>query len=203
MARSSSVRLKMPRRCAHGQRGGHLVHRPQEGIGHTREAERRHIARVLAPGQHAELVAQVREQQRAKGGVARNQFQHRGAGQFVGDDFLGGHKAAAGPPGHQAAAVKAIVGAVGDDRVAMVLLRHMALGDHEQVRGHCARLQQHLARRVVADIGMVAHHALLVGLQAVERRMGEGKGVGHADLVGSEAIAPAPPCGVLAPPRER
>ena len=145
------------------------VHRAQEGFAHAREAQRRQLARLLALCQHAELVAQVGEQQRAKGGVAGNQLDHRLPSELVGHHFLRRHKAAADAPGHQAAPVKAIVWPQRGHHLALVHLLHVAFDDDEQVRRRGAGLQNHGLLREVGNVHTAAHLAPLVRVQAVER----------------------------------
>ena len=76
---------------------------------HARHRQRLHLALAVALRQRAELVRQVREQQRAEGRVARDQRVDGGLRQLVGQHLLGGDEAAAGAAGDQRAAVEAVV----------------------------------------------------------------------------------------------
>jgi hypothetical protein len=128
---------------------------------------------LLALAGGAELGAQVGEQQRAKGGVGGNQLLHRVARQRVGHHLLGGDEAAAGLARHQAATVEAVVGPVGGGQLLAVELVDVTLDDDEQMRGHgIAHVQNHFARAEIDHVHVVAHQALLVLRQAVERRGG-------------------------------
>ena len=132
---------------------------------------------ALAGG--AELGAQVREQQRAKGGVGGNQLLHRLARQRVGHHLFGGDEAAAGLARHQAATVEAVVGPVGGGQLVGVELVDVTLDDDEQMGRHGAHVQNHFVRAEIDHVHMVAHQALLVLRQAVERRGAEVEGVRH------------------------
>src|SRR5574344_611039 len=131
-------------------------------------------------GQGAQFVAQIREQQRPKGGIAGNQLLHRGAGQLVHQHLLGRDKAAAGAARDQAAAIKAIVRAKGGLHLVTLHLRDVAFDDDEQVGGLGPHLQHHRLGLEVGNIDVAAHQRLLVGREAIKRRGRKIKGIGHS-----------------------
>ena len=155
------------------------VYRAQIGLVDACQHERLALMLVWPLGQHAELVPNVGKQQRAKAGVARNQLVHRFVGQLVSHYFLSGHKAAAGAPGHQAPAIKTVIGAVGGLHLVALGLCDKTLDEDEQVRGHRPPLQHHGAFGEIGNVDAGAHQALLVRAQAVKGRSGKVEGIGH------------------------
>ena len=219
MARCSVVPVKMPRppcgspdqhagralcmeQAHHGDDVGGRIHHmsgTQIGLVHARQRQRLQFVPVCALGQCAQLVAQVGEQQGAKGRVARDQLAHGFARKLVGDEFLGHGEAAACAAGHQGAAVEAVVGAVAGQDLVALGLHHMALDDDEEVGGRRAGVQHHGALGEVGDVHAIAHQRLFVGREAVEGRGGEVEGVGHgAGPLFQPAIQTFRPCSTLA-----
>ena len=156
--------------------------RTQKGLVHARHAERLQLMLALARRQGAELVAQIRKQQGAKGGVGRNQVAHRLLGQLVGHHLFGRHKAAANLARHQTASVKAIVRAIGGNDLGALHLVHIALDDDEQMGGRNAHIQHRCPFGKIGHIHTAAHQTLLVLGQAVKGGGAEVECTGHRGL---------------------
>ena len=134
---------------------------------------------TLALRQGAELVAQVRKQQRAKSGVRGNQVTYRLVRQLVGHYLLRRHKAAADAARHQPAAVEAVVGPVSRGDFVAVELGNVALDDDKQMGRRAANFQDRLALAKIDHIDAVANQPLLVRVQTVKRRGGKIEGIWH------------------------
>ena len=180
--------------------GVHAVCGPHKGLVHPRHAQRLQLVLAVPLGQSTEFVREVGKQERAKGGVGRDQLADGLLLQRVGHNLLTGHEAAADLARHQRAAVEAIVGAVGGHHLAAVELLHEAFDDDKQVGGGGVQVQHRLVGPEIGDVHMVAHQLLLGRAQAVERGGRKIEGVRHGWRSGvcSAPIQRRRPCATLA-----
>ena len=152
---------------------------PQKSFINPRQRQRLQLVLPSPLRQRAELVAQVREQQRAEGGVRRNQLTDGLPRQLVGHHFFSRHKTAADLACHQAPAVETIIGTIGGDDLVAVELRDVAFDDDKEMGRHGADVENDLALRKIRDVNAVPNQTLLVRVQAVKRRGSEVEGIGH------------------------
>ena len=157
------------------------------------------FVQILAVRQCAELVAQVREKQGAKGGIRGDQVAHGLMRQLVGHHFFGRHKPAADLARHQPPTIKTVIRPVGGVHFALVKLGYKPFNDDKKMGRGDAQVKNRLALAEIGDIDAVTNQSLLVWAQTVKGGSRKIKSIGHkSDLLASPSIQRRMPCATLA-----
>lgn len=162
--------------------------RPDEGIVHMQDSRQLHRLHALPLNDGAEPAAEIGKKQHTEDGVDGNKVARRLAYHLISHHLLSNDKAAAYLADHQCPTVKAIVGAKSGDQLVAVVLADTAFDDREQVRRYDTCVEDGLPSWVIADVDCVAHQALLVLVEVVERPDGEIGSAGHGCLKVGDAV---------------